>query len=72
MQIFISINYQDKNLDISVDENNTINNVLDVLCEKNLINSYKKNIYSGRLQSNVPINLSFKQALIKSGDVLYV
>lgn len=72
MEIYISIINKDKTFDICVDENNTIENVLNILKDKNLIKNFNNYVFSNRLQANIANNLSFKQGLIKTGDKIYV
>ena len=70
--IRISINSNNKDIIVSVDENNFIKNVLDVLIDRNIINDYQDKIYSNRLKRKIDVNNTFREVMIFNGDKLCV
>lgn len=70
--IRIIINSNNKDIIVSVDENNFIKNVLDVLIDRNLINDYEDKIYSNRLKRKIDVNNTFREVMVFNGDKLCI
>ncbi len=70
--IRISINSNNKDIIVSVDENNFIKNVLDVLIDRNIINNYHDMIYSDRLKRKIDVNNTFREVMVFNGDKLCI
>lgn len=70
--IRIIINSINKDIIVSVDENNFIKNVLDVLIDRNIINDYQDKIYSNRLKRKVDVNNTFREVMVFNGDKLCI
>ena len=68
----IIINSINKDIIVSVDENNFIKNVLDVLIDRNIINDYQDKIYSNRLKRKVDVNNTFREVMVFNGDKLCI
>ena len=70
--IRIIINSNNKDIIVSVDENNFIKNVLDVLIDRNIINDYQDKIYSNKKKKKIDVNNTFREVMIFNGDKLCV
>lgn len=69
---FTVINEDNQKLQVDLDNQNMINNLINLLIEQNFIKKERKFIYSSRLTRKININLTFQEAKIMSGDLIYV